>query len=155
VFIPRLLALLLISSGAALAVEPGVFQRGDYRFTIAPAPDWVEPHAPAAEWDAAAPGATGTEWRNWLIDSQVDVRHGERTRYYDYVFEPRTAEQLTDAGKFNMQFNPDFEQLALHAVSVFRGGAWQDRLDPEQVTLARREAAFESDVATGVVMRWC
>ena len=128
------------------------YQRGGYHFDVAPAPAWVQVRKVADHWPVDAPGASGERWRFWLMDTQIDRRHGHRDVYVDRVYEPVSQEMVREAGKFAINFNPDFETLTLHRVELRRGGAWQQRLNPDTVTLARRESSFDSsDMATGEV----
>ncbi len=127
------------------------FQRGDYAFTVASTPDWVQPRSVAATWDPQAPGLAGERWRYWLVDFQADRRAGVRVRYYDMAYEAVTSELAGDAAKFETDFFPEFQRLTFYEVSVRREGVWQDHLDPKRVTMARRETSFEQDMTTGAI----
>jgi hypothetical protein len=154
--LPRLFALwALAATVAVLPLRAGaaekVYERGEYRFSVGPVPGWVEEASVPAKWDASAPGADNTRWRNWLIDSQIDRRAGARVTFRDLAFEPVSEQLVADAARFQMEFVPDYQRLILHRVEVRRGGAWKNQLDPAAVTLARRESEFEHDMATGSV----
>ncbi|MGO4222966.1 DUF3857 domain-containing transglutaminase family protein [Lysobacter sp. TAF61] len=142
------LAWLLAGSVCAGEVE---YQRGEYRFKVADAPAFVQRHDVPARWDAAAPGASGAPWRFWLYDVQIDHRKGHDGFYVDYVYEAKAASLLGEAGRFQIQFNPGYQQLTIHRVELRRGGKWQPRLAPERISLARRESEFEQDLADGEV----
>lgn len=144
----RLLLGLAAVAGPARAES---FQQGDYHFEHGPRPAFAVVHEPAARWDAGSDGAEGGRWRNWLVDDQVDLRGGTRVHYADRVYEAGSAELLSDAGKYSIQFNPAYQTLAIHQVAVFRDGRWFDRFDPKQVTLARRETEIDQDVTTGEI----
>ncbi|HET7612092.1 MAG TPA: DUF3857 domain-containing protein [Rhodanobacteraceae bacterium] len=128
-----------------------IYQRGAYQFEVAPAPAWVNVHEIPAQWDASAPGAHEERWREWLYDRQIDRRGGKRARYYDLAYEAISPELIGDAGKLQIDFNPDFQKLVIHRVELRRDGKWQNRLNPDSITLARRETQFEEDIATGEV----
>ena len=131
--------------------DEAVHRRGDYSFRVGAPPAFVEAAELPAQWDPAAPGATGATWRGWLYDRQVDRRGDAATAYIDYAYEPKSASLLGDAGKYQIAFNPGYQTLTIHGVSLRRDGRWQDRLDPEDVSLARRESGFERDMADGAV----
>jgi hypothetical protein len=137
--------------GSAAQAESQIYERGEFRFSVGPVPEFVVQREPAEQWDASAPGASGARWRNWLIDSQSDRRAGKRVRYIDRVYEPVTSEMTREAGKIQIWFNPEFQQLELHRLAIRRNGQWTNRLEPAAVTLARRESQFEQDMATGTV----
>lgn len=141
--------LVAVTANANAASE--TYERGEFRFGVGPTPAFVLERKPADAWDSAAPGANGAHWRNWLIDAQSDRRGGKRVRYVDLVYEAVSSEMTREAGKVQIWFNPEFQQLEIHRVAIRRAGKWFDRLVPESVTLARRESQFEQDMATGMV----
>jgi transglutaminase-like putative cysteine protease len=149
-FWARCLAAIVVS-GTAQSVCAKTFHRGTYQFEVAPPPAWVAVHKIPARWDASAPGAHEERWREWLYDRQSNRRGGKRMRYYALAYEAVSPELIGDAGKFQIDFNPDFQKLVIHAVELRRDGKWQNRLDPDSITLARRETQFEQDIATGEV----
>lgn len=125
------------------------YQRGEFRFTVTPAASWVEPQTVAPLWDEKRLPSAGTRVRSWLYDSQYLRTGGQRERYLDYAYEAVSPAMLTEVGKVAIGFRPDFERLTIHEISLRRDGTWQSRLKPEAVTLARREAEFERDMALG------
>lgn len=155
------LALWLVATSAfaSTAAREGArtFRVGDHAFDVASPPDFVEPLTIPDQWDDAAAAGGGVafapdaRWRLWLTDTQVDRRGGQRVRYVDYAYEAVAQELVSDAARLQVDFSPEFERLTLHGVDLRRGGAWSSRLAPERVTLARREAGFEQDMATGTV----
>jgi hypothetical protein len=135
------------AADAPAAVE---HQRGEFRFSVAPAPAFVvEADVPEA-WDPKV-GASDDRWRNWLLDRQVDRRTDTPVDYYDHVYEPMSPSQVAEAAKFQVDFNPGYQTLTLHRVQLRRDGQWLDRLDPARISLARRETGFEDDMADGSV----
>jgi hypothetical protein len=144
------LAMGLAWSGAAWSADVE-HKRGDFTFFVGDAPAFVTAHDVAAQWDPKAPGRDDAVWRNWLFDRQVDRRGGKVTTYIDSAYEAIATANLGDAGRFQIEFNPEYQRLVLHRVAIRRDGAWQDRLLPDKITLARRETDFEDDMADGRV----
>lgn len=140
----------LFLAGWAQATE-GVYQRGDFKFEAGPKPAHVIERSIPERWDPAAPGASGATWRSWLYDRQVDRRGQAASVYVDYAYEAKTASLLGDAGKYQITFNPDYQGLTIHRVELRRDGRWSDRLQPDHISLARRENRFEEDLADGEV----
>ena len=99
-FLGVVLALL---AGAAVAREVE-HKRGEYRFSVAPEPAFVEAKPLPASWDAKAPGATGAAWRVWLFDEQIDRRAGRDQVYIDYAYETQSASLLGEAGRYQVTF---------------------------------------------------
>lgn len=148
----QLLMLLFVCVAAVASAT--THEKNGYHYEVGPAPAWVTPAIPATQWDANAPGAGGAAtdtWRTWLDDVQLDRRNGGREIYFDQIYEPLTSASLEEAGRYQFVFSPEFEALTIHRVEVLRDGKWTTRLDPDRITLARRETAFESDMATGAV----
>jgi hypothetical protein len=142
------LALLLLATVAQAA--QGVYKRGDFEFSVGPAPGFAQERPLPAQWPADAPG-TDAPWRTWRFDEQVDWRGGGHVDFLDYAFEARSPSLVGDAGKFTITFNPEYQRLRIHRVELRREGHWLDRLDPEHISLARRERGFEDDTADGQV----
>ncbi|HEY0659829.1 MAG TPA: DUF3857 domain-containing transglutaminase family protein [Lysobacter sp.] len=143
-----MLALLAASVVGAQEIE---HKRGEYRFSVGPEPAFATQQEVAANWDAKAPGYSGAPWRFWLFDEQVDRRGGRDHVYTDYVYEVKDATLLGDAGRYQITFNPGYQQLVIHRVQLRRGSKWHERLVPERISLARREKDFEEDLADGNV----
>ncbi len=120
-------------------------------YEIAPVPAWVVPREVAPAWNEDLPGSDASAWRNWLIDSQTDLRQGRRQRYFDNAYEAISSEMLSEAGSFEIAFNPEYQKLTIHRIDVRRSGVWASRLKTVDITLARREKGFESNIATGVM----
>ena len=137
----------------ALAVWPAaaadvVHERGEYRFAVAPEPEFVEPVPIPETWQAAG---ADESWRYWLIDRQVDRRAGRHRDHEVFAYEARSTATLGDAARFTVDFSPQFQTLTIHRVELRREGRWLDRLVPEKISLARRESGFEDDLADGSV----
>ncbi|PNS07368.1 DUF3857 domain-containing protein [Solilutibacter silvestris] len=142
-------ALLLVCAGAAPAET---FKRGEYEFTTGPVPAFVQLRGPLPDaWPASAPGGDEGNWRTWRYDEQVDHRASRNDDYFEYIYQPRTQSNLGQAGRYQIEFNPDYQHLVIHAVALRRNGKWEDRLRPATITVARRESEFEQDIANGTV----
>jgi len=142
------LAALAMMPMAAVAAEHA---SGELRYETGSEPAFVVRRELPARWDPGAPGADDRRWRMWLYDVQADRRAGRDVVYTEYAYEPKVQSLLGDAGRFQIDFNPDFQRLTLHRVELLRDGRWQNRLTPERISLARREADFEQDMTDGTV----
>ncbi len=58
---------------------------------------------------------------------------------------------LGEAGRYQLDFNPGYQTLTVHEPGRGATGHWQNRLDPERISLARRETGFEKNMADGEV----
>ncbi|KFN43581.1 DUF3857 domain-containing transglutaminase family protein [Arenimonas oryziterrae] len=146
-----LLCLGLLSSSMAGA-QMVTHERGEFRFNVGPAPEFVQVRSVPDQWAAASKTPdTDERWRNWLIDEQVDRRGGGHVAYFDRAFEPLSAGMVDEAAKFSVSFSPLFQTLTLHRIEVRRDGKWSNRLDAAKVSLARRETDFEENMSDGEV----
>ena len=138
----RWMAMLLAVGLAMGAAKADDFSSGGFSFRTGPAPAFVEDRPLPAEWPADAPGAKDDQWRYWRYDHQADHRPGTRdSAYTDYVYEARSQGTIADAGRFEIPFNPDYQQLTIHRVELRRAGKWESRLKPKDISIARRERA--------------
>lgn len=138
----------VLAAGTAQAEE---FKNSGVSFSTGPVPAFVDDLAPTEQWPADAPGATDDQWRYWRYDHQVDHRDGKALAYTDYIYEARSQGNLADAGRFEISFSPEYQQLTLHRVELRRNGRWEPRLKPAEITIARRERQFEQDISDGQV----
>ncbi len=141
----------LLALMATAPVRAAEYHNGGFSFSTGPVPAFVQERPPAPAWPQDAPGADDEEWRYWRYDRQVDRRRGQDVAYADYIFEPRSQGKLADAGKFDIEFNPEYQKLILHRIELRRGGEWHNRLHPESISIARREQQFEQDISDGTV----
>lgn len=136
----------------ALTAQAGeIHRRGDFQFEVGPVPDFVASTPIAERWDPKAPGAADSRWRFWRNEVQVDRRDGRDQRYVDYAFEAVSDTFVSEAGRFKISFNPEYQRLVLHRADLRRDGIWSPRLSAHKVSLARREEGFENDLSDGLV----
>lgn len=133
------------AASAAEHVRDGV------RFETGKEPAFVAHRELPTVWDPQAPGADDRRWRLWRNDVQADRRRGRDIVYRDVAYQPRTASLIGEAGKIEIEFNPEFQALRIHRVELFRDGHWQNRLVPDKISLARREQDFEQNMTNGSV----
>lgn len=147
----RWMAVLLALGLAVGSARADEFSNGGFSFRTGEVPAFVEDRPLPSDWPATAPGAQDDKWRFWRYDRQVDHRPGRDVAYTDYVYEPRSQGNIAEAGRFDLSFNPDYQQLTLHRVELRRNGRWESRLKPKDISIARRERQFEQDIADGLV----
>ncbi len=151
-FFPRIFVCLGLSLMASVVqAESVTHKRGEFEFDVGPAPAFVEVREIATNWPAEQGVDTAERWRNWMMDGQIDRRGGRSVAYVDRAYEPITVATVDDAAKFDIDFVPQYQKLILHRVELRRDGKWQNRLDPDKVSLARRESGFEENMADGNV----
>ncbi len=143
-----LLAILMTAPAQGIAAAPGTHEQGGYRYSIAPPAAWVKPESTPPVWPEQLSAAGG--WRNWKVDHQVDLRGGYAT-YRDIEFEPMTRALLTRSAQQQIAFDPSYQKLVIHDISLLREGKTLDRMNPANVTMVRREQEFEALTYNGLV----
>ena len=130
---------MLVGAGAGAA---------DYRIGTAPA--WVKPVAfdPAPHPQAdAANVAYGTRFD--LIDDQVRLAAGARSRFHHVVSEAVTDKGIDDLSHREIEVNPAWETLTISQLDVVRDGHRVSRLHDVQVKVLQRERDLESRIYDG------
>jgi len=118
----------------------------EYAYALEPEPKWVTT-APA-EADGA-PGHAPMHYA--LIDYQTRVDAKTEVRYERLVRVVDDAAGLQQAAQLEIVFDPSFQKLALHKLTVVRGGKKVDRIDRKLVKLLQRETQLERQIYDGRV----
>ncbi len=114
-------------------------------FAVAPPARWVLPEA-AGGFVEPTHGSDARE-TYLLVDYQENVAAGEL--YVRIVKELKTAEGVQDGSTIAVDYDPAYQTLLFHQISVVRGGASSSRLSPGAVSLLRRETDLESSMLDG------
>lgn len=118
----------------------------DAGFTVEAAPKWVS----AVLVDPAAPVARAAMYLA-LDDHQTRVDRDGVTRYVHRVRVVNESAGLTSASQIRVDFDPLYQKLALHDISVWRDGKRINKLDRKQVALLHRETQLEAQIYDGRV----
>jgi len=110
-----------------------------------PVPAWVLPCDVPVEPVALKPSHVNLQYL--LTDAQSNWT--EKTRYYHYAAKALNQAGVSALGQFDIDFSPSFETVIIHAIRIYRGGVWLDRLHSARKSLLQRESELESDVYNG------
>ncbi|MCG6865140.1 MAG: DUF3857 domain-containing transglutaminase family protein [Thiogranum sp.] len=142
----RLIACVTITVFAApLLAEQ--YQTNGHSFSVTPLPDWVD-WAALPQRSDQRPGQA-VAYR--LVDRQVNITRSGDTQFSRLVTQPLTEAGLRQAAVIEINFNPAFQELAIHKLSLLRDGQTIDKLRPEQVHLIQREEDFDNNLYDGVI----
>ncbi len=134
-------------SGAVVA-EPSRHQFGQFYYQIdRDLPDWVSPVRPPRSKGTSA--GQGTEYL--LVDTQVKATHQEYVKYYATSSVLHTSQAVADGSELHMYFNPLYQELIIHDVSVFRKRKKIGSVDPKNIRLLQREEDLKNGIYDGVV----
>lgn len=136
------LALTLLSSG------PGMAAVGSHLPLIGPAPAWVL--APQPLDQPESPSTEGVEGVHYLIlDQQVRVVSDSFSRYRHVALRATHASGLGTVSHVEVQFNPEYQRLTLHHVTVRRGNQSIAKLRAGAVQVLQRERELEYSILDG------
>lgn len=104
-----------------------------YSYELEPQPAWVE-EQPLPLQATALQGV-----RQLLLDFQLNWVEKEPVRYLRLVSEVVASNGINAAAKYQLEFDPNYQKLTIHALRIKRGGQWFDRTGGKNIELLRRE----------------
>lgn len=115
----------------------------------APVPDWVDyqpyrSQIPDTETSCIANGTC-----RLLYDIQTDLSQGSPAWHYRAAHRVLTREGAERAAHFVVDFDPGYQRLEVHFISILRGGDRIEHAKPEAFQLLRRETNLERLVFDG------
>ncbi|WP_346837972.1 DUF3857 domain-containing protein [Microbulbifer sp. SAOS-129_SWC] len=138
--------ILAVIALAIMAVAPLSFAaaavNGAEHFSHGPRPDWVQ--AVPVDLQRAPDGNQSV--RFLLSDRQINLSGDKMERYVHLVMQPLNQQGLQQVSNISIGFFPNYEDLVLHDISVYRGGHKSSRLDVDDVKLFQQENELDSDI---------
>ena len=115
---------------------------------IRPIPAWVE-HV-----DADVATEVAKEHVRWglydiLSDHQVRVHGAAESQYFRTVRKVLSPSGVQNASELTLDFDPAFEHLTIHEVSVIRDGKRVDAMDPDEIRVIDKEDEGENKIYDG------
>jgi transglutaminase-like putative cysteine protease len=142
--IPDLLKGLAAATGLLLILGSPSFA-AEYR--LAPIPAWV---IPVSAGKAAPQSPTGRRGEQVLLsDHQVRVDQSGRTNFVHYIGKPLSTAGVEEISSFSATFDPSYQSLTLHSISVTRDGKSVDRLKTSSKRVMQRETGIEERTFDG------
>jgi transglutaminase-like putative cysteine protease len=117
-------------------------------FEVRPAPPWVE----TLTVDLVKPIArANVRWGIYdlLIDHQVRAGEASQVRYFRTVRRVLSPSGVQNASELSLDFDPSFERLTIHEISVIRDGRRIDVLEPDDIRVIEKEDESESGIYDG------
>ncbi|HEX7026236.1 MAG TPA: DUF3857 domain-containing transglutaminase family protein, partial [Gammaproteobacteria bacterium] len=140
---PVLFTLLMLFACAAVA------QQADIPVPVEPRPAWLLPLE--VEQAAEVPHATVANGiYHLLVDNQVRVGGDAEAEYFfHYAEQVLNQTGVESNSQITVNFDPVYETLVLHDVSVWRDGRQTDRLQTARISLINREEELDSLLYSG------
>ncbi|MFO1496380.1 MAG: DUF3857 domain-containing protein [Lysobacterales bacterium] len=113
--------------------------------------------APVAAWvidpikftpKSKADGREALHW--WLADARAGFVDGDVKQYLHWAVSVDSADGVSQMAQQEISFQPDYQQVILHRLGLWRDGRWSDRLERTEITVANRESQFEQGMAAGL-----
>ncbi len=117
-------------------------------YDIAPAPQWVvSVEAPRDDWAEKALGSNGEAYQ--LVDRQWSMVGGRAQYYNHFATKALSTSGVEEVSGISIDFDPLYQSLTLHGVTLWRDGVAQDRLGRARIDLIQREKELEYQLYDG------
>lgn len=115
---------------------------------VRPAPPWVE------KLDAGAAASVEKQNVRWglydlLNDHQVRVTDDTHTQFFRTVRKVLSPRGVENASELELDFDPSFERLTVHEVSVVRGGVRISAYNPDAIRVIEKEDDSDKRIYDG------
>jgi lipoprotein NlpI/transglutaminase-like putative cysteine protease len=131
---------LLAAAASAQGAEK--VKSGTHEVTLDKAPGWALPRLESA----AAPPAEALAATSYaLVDTQIDWRGPQSVFFVRIIMRVTNNESLKQAGEITLDFDPSYQKLTLHEVTIRRGGDRLNRLDPKSVRVVQQERELQTN----------
>lgn len=126
------------SSGRSVRMAEQAFTRGT------PVPTWVD------QIGVLPPAPAGTAASARLMDVQFRV-DATSTVYAHRALVAGDSSSLGALGQYELEFQPEYQQLALHTLRIRRGAAVIDKLASADIRFLQRETSLDQGIYSGSV----
>lgn len=115
------------------------------RVTIKPKPNWVNDQNPELNVSPSEEVAGGFYYL--LVDNQENVSLQER--YGHYAYKILTTDGIQEMSDVTLTYDPTYEKLTIHQLTVHRGGKTIDQLNIATINTIQREESMERNLYDG------
>src|SRR5258705_167924 len=133
----------LVTAGAVLACMSPLSAQTAYQ--VGSPPGWVKLHTP----NLAAPAVRTEGWEYVLFDRQESVGPTGIERYSRIAYRVIDQAAVSDNAQVEIEFDPSYQRLTLHNVTVWRGSRGFNQLTSSRIHVARREPDLEDQIFDG------
>lgn len=131
-----------------LLLITGIPARGFADVSKTPLPSWVEPVNIATLLPKKDDeGNNSTSFL--LVDEQINHAAADSQHYYHYAQKIRNENGLKSASQIAIDFDPEYQTLQLHVITILRGTKIINKLTSAKVSVFQREADLENSVFDG------
>ena len=132
----------------ALALCASVAAKADKTVKISPVPDWVEPVAIPAPNPKRIDQVSGGIY--FLLNDMQQIKTAAGSDYYGHLaYRITDRAGLENAARIDNVFDPDNDTFSVNFIHIVRDGAVLNALNPDDITILRREANLERGLFDG------
>ena len=135
-----------LSNKTAIKINPSQkLTTTGFSYFIEPTPQWVK----ALEYVKPAADPITAPTQIVLKDEQIYLEAKRSTRYLHMEKRVHSSAGLNFVSQIQIEFDPAYQELALHKIEVLRGEQRIDKLEPRRVQLLQRETQLEARMYDG------
>jgi hypothetical protein len=138
----------VITCAIVLTFSQLVIAKGS--FTVKPAPNWVKRVVPTVD-PVGTKSSTGSSSTKILDDEQIRVNGSSVERYSHYYQRVDTTAGLDDLSQLRFDFEPSYQQLAIHFIRILRGGSIINALKPSEIKTIQEEEELDQQLYNGTL----
>lgn len=129
---------MLFEASSALALE----------YRLGPTPSWVKPVPQDAD-SGLESGQAANGVYYMVVDQQTRLVRSDKATYRRLVSRALTERGVDTVGNVGIEFDPSFQRLTVHTLTLRRGQQKQDRLPTARIKVLHRESELERRVYDG------
>ncbi len=108
-----------------------------------PKPKWVEDYA----YEESTIEDQNPGYQYLLLDNQENI--SQQTDYWHFAVKVTNSEGVQSMSNISVDFDPSYQKLTFHEISVYREGIRSDRLSQTLIERVRRETNMERSLYDG------
>lgn len=112
-----------------------------------PIPEWVE--TPSLDTKAQRDNQIGEGYRYLLIERQINV--SEQQAFYRYATQVLSPDGIREHSDLLIEYDPSFQVLEIHEVSIYREGQKIDKLDLADLKIIQKETSADRHIYDGAL----
>lgn len=139
-FFKTLLFIVCLPSCLLIGSPPGQ----ETQHSCGPPPSWVEPQDFSIDLPVKP---SEVNFHQLLFDSQRNWE--EKTSYYHQAFRTLSQSGIEAGSKIEIDFDPNYQEVLVHTLRVFRDGQWIDQLEGSRYDLIQKEKDLDNNIFRG------
>ncbi len=111
-------------------------------------PDWVAP-ATLPDLNSEKPQTHENGIRYVLVDRQWKIQGTDSVYFSQFASQAVNSAGLSSVSHIEIDFDPDYQTVEFHEISVFRDGQWIDKRSASRIDVLQREEGLADQIYDG------